>query len=587
MSSRIIILDDAVANKIAAGEVIERPASVVKELVENAIDAGATHVEVALEEGGRRLVAVTDDGEGMTAEEAVLALQRHATSKIRQADDLFAIRTLGFRGEALPSIAAVSHFRLTTRARGEPAGARLQVEGGIVTEMEEVGVPEGTEVRVAGLFYNTPARLKFLRSEAAELSRITELLWDFGFACPALSLRLTHNANEVLRRPAAGDLRSAIGARFGHANLDQFLNVNFTSGPIRVSGCAAVPGFHRASRSQERFFVNGRPIASRLLTHALEEAYHTLLPQRRYPAAVIMLEIEPGLVDVNVHPAKAEVRFYRESEVHHAVNRAVREALDRGGLAPQAELRAATPAAIRPAAPAAGPVTPDLLSPPSAEPEPARGSTTAPRRIPPPAEPAAGPAPPRAVAALRPLAQLRATYLLAEGEQGLVVVDQHRAHERVLYERFLTEMTQAAGQSQGLVVPITLEFGSHEASVLEQNAAELAALGFDFEPFGGNSFLLRAVPPSVARQAPEAFVRDLVEELASQSPPRQMEERRERAATVMACKSAVKAGQTLALEEMVELCAQLLATTRPFTCPHGRPTMMTVSNYELDRKFYR
>ncbi|UCH34280.1 MAG: DNA mismatch repair endonuclease MutL, partial [Armatimonadota bacterium] len=324
----IIILEQEVINQIAAGEVIERPASVVKELVENSLDAGATRISIDLGQGGRRLIRVTDDGCGMTREDAVLALQRHATSKINSADDLFSIRTLGFRGEALPSIAAVSYLRIVTRPRDETEATEISVRGGEVVDMRTVGAPPGTEVTVARLFYNTPARLKFLRSESSELSYMTDLVTRFSFSHPPVSFRLSHGEREVVHRPAADDLLSSVVALYGRDAAERLVPVDLRLPSIRVSGFVSRPDFTRSSRSHQAFFVNRRQVRNRTLTHAVEEPYRAALPRGRFPVAVLLVEIEPTLVDVNVHPAKAEVPFVRDCEVHEAVRRAVQTALE-------------------------------------------------------------------------------------------------------------------------------------------------------------------------------------------------------------------------------------------------------------------
>jgi DNA mismatch repair protein MutL len=574
--SRIHILEESVASKIAAGEVVERPASVVKELVENALDAEAGRVEVEVEEAGQRLIRVRDDGWGMTREEAVLALQRHSTSKIERAEDLGSIRTLGFRGEALPSIAAVSHLSLVTRARGSDSGTRLAAEGGVVKELEEVGAPEGTEVAVGRLFYNTPARLKFLRSKTSELAHIVELMAAFSFSHPEVSLRLSHEGREVMNRPGSSQLLPAVAAFLGRQNAEQLVAVELSLPWIAIAGYTSRPELSRATRSQERFFVNRRWVRSRLLSRALEEAYRTVLPGNRYPVAVMRLELAAEQVDVNVHPAKAEVRFLREGEVFQAVRRAASEALDRARLAPSAAISAPGPFPARPETSAGAGAGMTL---------PAAGS--APGVLSPAFEPAGR----GGALVLTPLAQLRATFILADSEQGLLVVDQHRAHERVLFERFSAGREEKRPESQALAIPATVHLGRAEADLLLQHVESLGELGLELEQFGADSFLVRRVPVALAKQDPAGVVRDLVEDLAAASlrggGPTSLEVRRERARISLACRSAVKAGDALTAEEMGELLAELCRTSRPFTCPHGRPTVMTISNFELERRFHR
>ncbi len=575
----IIVLEDNIASKIAAGEVIERPASVIKELVENSIDAGAQSIEVEVEDGGRSLLRVKDDGSGMGPQDGILALQRHATSKIRRAEDLFSVTTLGFRGEALPSIAAVSHFEMLTRGREEEVGLRITAHGGNITEVEEVGAPAGTVISVSGLFYNTPARLKFLRSPATEFAHIAELLNRFSLSHHHLCFLLKHNGREVLRRPSSPDLREPLGRALGRENAAKMIEVAFSSPLMSVRGFISPAEQSRSSRAQQYFFVNRRCIRSRSFTHALEEAYHTLLPLHRYPVAALLLSLEPSLVDVNVHPTKAEVRFNREGEIYQMLKRALQESLAKAGFesAPAAASFSTAPLS---AAPDHG----SLLSAPRqpghpAPPAPPSSTETV-------IHPALQPRPEGARVHFRALAQLRSTYILAEGENGLLVVDQHRAHERVLYEQFMQELGERNTPTQPLLTAATLQLGARESAALQENLEALQALGFALEEFGAECFLLRAVPLAFLKQDPIRLLTEIVEDLAV-SPAANIEARRERALVTMSCKAAVKAGDSLAPEEMDELLSALSEANRPYTCPHGRPTVMTISNFELDRKFHR
>jgi DNA mismatch repair protein MutL len=559
---RIIVLDDITASKIAAGEVIERPASVIKELLENSLDAGAGKIEVEVEEGGSRLLRVRDDGGGMTAQEAILSLQRHATSKLRCADDLFAITTLGFRGEALPSIASVARFELLTRAPQEEVGCRLLVEGGEVKEIAEVGLPPGTTISVSGLFYNTPARLKFLRSQTTEFAHIAELINRFAFSHPQISFLLRHNGREVLRRPANPDLREALAQLLGREPSDKMRPVNFSSAVLNIRGFVSPPDLNRASRNQQYFFVNRRWVRNRMLTHVLAEAYRATLPLHRHPVAVLLLDLEPSLVDVNVHPTKAEVRFSREGEIYSALRQALQTALSPAGLATAPSLSGETYAevAIR--------QNPLLLQEPAVS------------YAPPARHPAFQPRPAEEKVRFRPLAQLRRTYILAEGDSGLLVIDQHRAHERVLYEQFSQAERPA---SQHLLTPVSVQLRPKEASVLKEALPQLQALGFELEEFGAETFLVRAMPAVFIRLDPAGLLTEIVETLLDGDKT----SRREKTLITMACKAAVKAGDELQFPEMTELLRALADTGRPYTCPHGRPTVMTISNFELDKKFHR
>jgi DNA mismatch repair protein MutL len=582
----IIILDGSIASKIAAGEVIERPASVIKELVENSLDAGARNIEIEVEEGGQRLLRVKDDGIGMSAQDAILALQRHATSKIRAAEDLFSVRTLGFRGEALPSIAAVSHFEMVTCAASDHVGTQIIVHGSEITAVEEVGTPVGTRISVSGLFYNTPARLKFLRSQATEFAHIAELVNRFSFSHHHLSFLLKHNGREVLRRPASPDLREPLARVLGRDNAAQMIEIKTDLPLARITGYISGVQQQRATRNQQYFFVNRRWIRSRMMTRALEEAYHTLLPLHRYPVAVLLLDLDPSLVDVNVHPTKAEVRFSREGEIYVALKHAIEQALSSAGF----DATAAPTPLLTGSSLTATPDQGSLLSLP-------RGVTPASPAAPVmPASaneihPALRPGVTDAQPQFRPLAQLRSTYILAEGESGLLVVDQHRAHERVLYEQFMRELA-GTGQTQALLTPATVNLGAREAAILKDNLADLTVLGFGIEEFGADCFLVRAIPTAFLKKDPVRLLTEIVEDLATTpdaqlSSTGQVSVRRERALITMSCKAAVKAGDPLGLEEMARLLDDLSATNRPYTCPHGRPTVMTISNFELDRKFHR
>lgn len=569
----IILLDENTVNKIAAGEVIERPRSVVKELVENSLDAGAAQVQIDIEQAGRKLIQVTDDGCGMSREDAVLSLQRHATSKIETAEDLVGIDSLGFRGEALPSIASVSKFRMITRRPEDASATQITAEGGVITDLTEVGAPPGTQVSVGRLFYNTPARLKFLKTEATELGQITDLVSKFALSHHGVDFRLTHNGREILRRPASSELLASVAALYGKPVAQQMIPLGLSLPSLRITGFISKPEVTRASKAHQTFFVNRRLIRSRSLHRALDDAYHGLLQVNRYPMTIVFIEIDPHLIDVNVHPTKSEVRFTREGEVYNAVKRAAKEALGAANLAPEAGVlrparmkweRARQPVAM-PTERAAATQTKPLLEMEGV----------------PPAE-----AKPPAASAV-PLGQLRRTYIIADAGDSFLLIDQHRAHERIIYERLAQADAASPVQSQGLAIPATIHLSHQEASVLEESRDTLRSLRFDLEPFGSDSFLVRSVPALLAKVDPEQLIRDLVDELLSLSPGDRVERRQEQITIMMACKSAIKAGDPLTPEEMERLIRELLATERPAICPHGQPVMMTISNSELDRKFQR
>ncbi|MHB9026263.1 MAG: DNA mismatch repair endonuclease MutL [Armatimonadota bacterium] len=586
----IHVLEEALANKIAAGEVIERPASVVKELVENAIDAGATEIEVAIEEAGRKLIQVTDNGTGMTRDDAVLSLQRHATSKIASLDDLFAIRTLGFRGEALPSIAAVSHFRMVTRLHDAPVGIELLARGGVISELREIGCPPGTQIQVRQLFYNTPARLKFLKSDQTESAHIADLLNTISLCHHGLNIRLLMNDREVLSRPSTSRLLSHIAGWLGRQAAEAMAPVELETPGIRVEGFVGKPEIARGNRAAQLFFVNGRRIVNRTLTHALECSYQGLLEPKRFPVGVLRITMNPEQVDVNVHPAKAEVRFHREGEVHATVARAVKSAL--GGVSMAQDLAVWQPGGLSGQRPSSHPSITPAASPQSQRPtlnlrnDDIRPLASA-------QMPTSGGQAPQI--GLRPIGQFHGIYLVAEGRDALLIVNQHRAHERVIFERLWARADRA--ESQRLVLPATLHLGHREAGALEERLDDLAGFGFEIEPMSGQSYLVRAVPAILASQDPETVLQEILSDLEAgvaiapftcEDPmQRAVQEGRRRLLASIACKAAAKAGKILSPQEQIELLTQLEKCQQPAICPHGDPILMTITRYELDKKFQR
>ncbi len=579
----IHLLNEQLANQIAAGEVIERPSSVVKELVENAIDAGAGEIRVIIEEAGRKLISVTDNGSGMTAEDAVLSLQRHATSKITTTDDLFSIRTLGFRGEALPSIAAVSHLKLITRPADAEVGTELRVTGGTITDMTETGCPVGTQIEVRQLFYNTPARLKFLKTDQTEFGQITELMNALALCYYGLDLRLWHNGREALARPSSTQMLSPIAAWLGREAAGAMAAVELAAPGITVSGFVGKPEVARGNRGAQLFFINGRRISSRSLTHALEFAFQGLLGPGRFPVGVLKITVDPQQVDVNVHPAKAEVRFHHEGDIHAAVVRAVKTAL--AGVSMVQQLSVWNPGENRPAPrPATGNPANTLLEMDYT----AHTQTSMPPLTVPPA--------PASVTGLRAVGQLYGTFLLAEGRDALIIINQHRAHERVIFERLLARA--AKPDAQMLMLPATVHLGLREAALLEAQLENLAAFGFDIGALSGGTYIIRAVPSILAGRDPEKVLHGVLDDLgagvdiapfATEGDPssRAMQEARRRLLASVACKAALKAGKILTQLEMDELLTQLQATEQPTICPHGGPIIMTISQYELDKRFAR
>ncbi|WP_374711863.1 DNA mismatch repair endonuclease MutL [Symbiobacterium terraclitae] len=647
--ARIHLLDEQTANQIAAGEVVERPASVVKELVENALDAGAKRIVVEVSGGGRDLVRVSDDGSGMLPEDARLALQRHATSKIRTADDLSCITTMGFRGEALPSIAAVAQFELVTRPHDQLAGYRIVVEGGQITEAGEHGCPAGTRVTVRNLFYNVPARLKYLKTNATEMGQIGDMLTRLALANPDVAFRFHSGQVQVFATPGNGDLMGAITALLGREVAKELIPVDYRDDAARVWGYIGRPSIARAGRNHQYFFVNRRAIRTIGARYALEEAYAHLLPGGRYPVCILFIEVEPREVDVNVHPTKAEVRFERDREVRAAVYKAARQGLGGALLIPGTEITAdgevqvpdragekaaiqrgwVPPGARRPgegggraapppwqaggaqtarssAAETAAPYGGRSAAPPESwgpAPLPAGGlqSILADRAagevaatgitqvtqailVPHPTDPAG------LIRALRPLGQIHRSYIACDGPEGLYLIDQHAAHERIFFERLYRAAEEAEAAVQPLLFPITLDLTPAQMALWQENAAIFAESGFEAEPFGGNTLLIQGVPAGLGPDHVARLVSDFLDRLQEEriAPGTSVTDRRRRVVAAMAaCKAAIKARDALQPEDIAALLSDLAACESPATCPHGRPTIICVPVEELEKRFKR
>jgi DNA mismatch repair protein MutL len=592
---RIHRLPPELAAKIAAGEVIERPLSAAKELIENALDAGATSIQVELRGGGAELLRVTDDGCGIEPDDLELAIARYATSKVAAPEDLQSVATLGFRGEALASIAAVSRLELISRPGHLDAASFLRVEGGTAVARGHCAAPSGTQVTVRDLFFNVPARRKFLRSAIGEGRAILHLVTAMALAYPEVRFTLLDEGEERFRSLGNGSFQDALVRCFGADTAARLLPLSQQEeGAIRLSGVVSPPDLHRGSRQHVFFFVNRRWIQSRALTAAVEEAYQTALPASRHPIAVLDIRLPYDQVDVNVHPSKLEVRFLREHEVFTAVQRAVRRAvveaagvpLVRSGLAP----------VVVPAGSENGWSEPPgrLFARYDTLPERSLGRDRG-------REPLSGQAQGTAGAAVEPplasdesrlfrvLGQIGRTYIVAEGPDGMYLIDQHAAHERVLYEQFRRRLLGpgAPGASQALLQPAALELGPVPAAWLQSAQETFAHLGYALEPFGPTTWLVRAVPAALASKGTAAveYLRAVVDELADQRMPDA--ERRERACWSLACHAAVKAGDALTHEEMVALLGQLERCDFSRTCPHGRPTIVHLSHAQLEREFGR
>ena len=596
----IKVLSPNVAAQIAAGEVVERPASVVKELIENALDAGARNISVELLEGGQRLLKVADDGCGIPADEIEIAFQRYATSKLSSIKDLDHISTLGFRGEALASIASVSRLTALTRATGETYGTRLQLENNEVVAREVIGAPQGTVIVVENLFYNVPARLKFLKKESTERSHIGALVSRYAMAYPYVRFSLITGDQEVLRTTGNNNLRDALVSVYGLETVEQMVEVASQAGDlhrddlptIHVSGFVGLPSLNRSNRNQITMFVNGRWVQDSSLGYAVVQAYHTMLMTGRYPVVVLMINLPPEDVDVNVHPTKAEVRFRRPDAVFSAVQRVVRRTLVDNSPPPnlRTEVLWGSPEmAMRRERIAQ--VTSERINQLGMTLEmETTGQHTRQRQGEVEAAgeeaPLISPRRKRQLPMLRVVGQVGATYIVAEGPSGLYLVDQHAAHERVLYEQFMAERDSSNAPSQELLEAVAVELLPEHIALIESSKEELSAAGFRVEPFGRTTIQIRAVPALVSQTDPvQALLAAIGEIECGESP---LESTAEEKLIARVCKqAAVKAGQVLSYTEMEALIRQLEACQSPRTCPHGRPTMLHLSAEDLAKEFGR
>jgi len=701
--SIIHILPDRVANQIAAGEVVERPASIVKELLENSLDAGAHRLDVEVEAGGKRLIRVTDDGCGMGRDDALLAFERHATSKIRQAEDLLEIATLGFRGEALPSIAAVSRVLLETRAQDEASGTRVEIAGGKLRDVKEIAWPQGTRIEARDLFFNTPARRKFLKSESTELGHIASLVTHYALAHPEKSFRLASMSHDLVNASPAPDARTRVYQLLGGQTLEQLIEITPAerrlpalvtfgeleenevpqpAGIVRLAGFVSKPEVQRLNRNEVYFFVNRRLVRDRLILHAITEAYRNILPPRMFPVALVFLELPPQEVDVNVHPSKTEVRFRRSSFVHDFTRDVIRQALvaarpvaafplrraaaepaiedlegmerladETPGLGPAASAPArpmASPAPVasrrqgpsqggrshavptpsgrhgaggfaltapRPApitgrlpleasspegssesfAPANAPWEPAvelLFAPPTNGVAPASSSSSCTPRDTPAVSPrdaqsrSATPGPEFPLD-LRPLGQVEESYIVATNAAGLWIVDQHAAHERVLFEKHLRQVRERSVDAQRLLLPIIVELKPGQQAVFEEIAEELAANGFDVEPFGQRTVAVKTAPAEIAAEDVERLLVEILDGLGQEAAGVTLEVLRGRISASLACRAAIKVHMALDRTKMEWLLTELGRAESPMACPHGRPVMLRYTIKDLERAFRR
>ncbi|MEE2780432.1 MAG: DNA mismatch repair endonuclease MutL [Myxococcota bacterium] len=590
--SRVGLLPSALADQIAAGEVIERPAAVVKELLENAIDAGASTVFVDVEQGGKTLVRVVDDGHGMGREDAVLAIRRHATSKLRVVEDLRAIGTLGFRGEALPSIASVSRFRLVTRAEGEITGTEVLIEGGQEPKVKDAAGPVGTRIEVRDLFYNVPARLKFLKRTATEMGHISTLVTGAALGYPHVHFRLTHNGRTSLDHPVAPSLRQRIFQVLGRRITEHLYEVSLYQ-TLRSRGYISDPACHRPNQTGITTFVNGRRIRDRVVNHAMVSAYGNMLDRGRYPHGVLYLHLPLDEVDVNVHPTKSEVRFVNRGQVHAAIVQACRQTLaespwlaagnplyaDQGGAGGLFSGLAEAPSHGSMSS-SYGPVGGASRPPWRPQPSPQSSVETSPVAL---VETGEG----GRFGRLRILGQAAQTFLICEDRDGLVIIDQHAAHERVGFERIKSGYCAARVSSQRLLLPLQLELAASESSALNDHLETVERLGFRLEPFGGETWQVTEVPALLAHAGVEDLLRDVITELVDIGQATLAESHIDMLFATMACHSVIRAGDVLKHEEIQALLHSMDEVDLGANCPHGRPVMVTVPFRDLERKLHR
>ncbi|MED3914011.1 DNA mismatch repair endonuclease MutL [Priestia megaterium] len=621
---KIVQLSDELSNKIAAGEVVERPASVVKELVENAIDANSTVIEIELEEAGLSKIRILDNGDGIASEDCLTAFKRHATSKIKTEQDLFRIRTLGFRGEALPSIASVSMLELKT-STGEEAGTHLKLRGGEIVHHELTSSRKGTELVIENLFFNTPARLKYMKTVNTELGNVTDVVNRLAMSHPEVSIRLMHQGRQLLYTNGSGDVRQVLAAIYGMAVAKKMIPINVQSLDYEVNGYVALPEITRASRNYMSTIINGRFVKNYGLLKAVQQGYHTLLPIGRFPIVFLTITMDPLLVDVNVHPAKLEVRLSKEAELFELIEQGVKAAFKKQQLIPDAVVPTKSKSAVQPTeqqtftfdhqSKPSGYQPSNTVREPSFKEAPARVDEIMPpvktevirqdeelqptfreiehyeesveenAPIPEPNHSAKEQPEPR-VPAMYPIGQMHGTYILAQNEKGLFIIDQHAAQERIKYEYFKRKLGEVDSEVQELLMPLTLEFSGNEALILEEYKDMLAEVGVFLEPFGQNSYIVRSHPQWFPKGEEQETIEEMIQQIFTMKRIN-IEKLREEAAIMMSCKGSIKANHHLRNDEIFALLETLRKTTDPFTCPHGRPIIIHHSTYEMEKMFKR
>ncbi len=590
VTGKIHVLPDDVSCRIAAGEVVERPASVVKELIDNSLDADASLITVEIEEGGRHLIRVTDDGMGMNPDDAQLACQRFATSKLQAEDDLFSLSTLGFRGEALPSIASVSRFSLRTVLSGSPVGSIIRTDGGETWDTQDFAGTSGTQVEVSDLFFNTPARKKFLKTISTEFSRISYSVQQAATIHPQIHFRLLHHNQKILDYPAVATLQDRLVQMYGTTFLDRFLPIKQASGPLRITGFTVSPHHAKTSRTPQEIFANGRPIKNATISHAIHEGYRSFLPKGKHPQFILCIQIDPKTLDINVHPTKKEVRFSHPEVVHSGVFHAIKDTFATTPSfttsAPNQERKdVSSPSRI----PTAKPTVQSLaVSPAKASRfSPEIQSTSGNHLSLFAQEPASKYTSPKQEFHVMALGQIHQTYLLGHINQDLYIIDQHTAHERVLFERLIQAWNSKEVQQQGLLIPEPIELLPHQAALLEEWLPILSQVGLEIERFGQTSYIVRSVPAILGAVTAAPLVLELVEELSEWKSTDALERLIRPILASMACQSAVQAGRSMTLPEISTLLHDWAEENFPMTCPHGRRVAIRHSVEELNTLFAR
>ncbi|MBN1930823.1 MAG: DNA mismatch repair endonuclease MutL [Desulfobacterales bacterium] len=584
--SNIKILPEILSNKIAAGEVVERPAAVVKELVENAIDAGSNRIIIEIEKGGRALIQVADNGIGMNYDDALLCIERYATSKISSDQDLFSIRTLGFRGEALPSIAAVSRFSLITRAKNAQAGTEIIIEGGKIKKISEVGAPIGTMVTVKHLFFNTPARRKFLKTISTEMSHIADTIAGMAMGWPAIQFMLHHNGKIIKNWPVASDSVERIADVLGTDLRKNLKKIEFDKSGISVTGWISSPRIIRSTSRGIYIYINGRAVRSKIIQHALFEGYSGRLIKNQFPVAVLFIKLPFDQVDVNVHPTKSEVRFLESQKVHDTISAGVSETLQAADQYqwPQNKSQNKTKLIISES-------LPDFSSRPNfnlSEKESPRNPKKITYDV-----PKFEPSKQRALwnkrhfDDLRIIGQLHHTYIVCESNEGLILIDQHAAHERILFEQLKHQSTSMEVRVQKLLIPETIDLGYREAQLLERLIPDLLSMGLEIEPFGGHTFAVKSIPALLSGRDVKSLVVEIIEKIAGLGVTKDLKKTIDPCLMLMACHGAIRAGQNLTIEEIKALIRQLDQCDNPSHCPHGRPTWISWPLKSLEKSFNR